>query len=214
MRKKKGTFLMAGGLLLMAAALFLTGYNLWDERRAAASADTVLLELPAEIRTAAPAEPAPAPIDPDEIEIPDYILNPNMDMPTVELDGHSYLGVLKIPALGLELPVLSEWSYPNLKLAPCRYTGSAYLGNLILAGHNYRTHFGGLKELVPGDEVSFTDAVGNVFLYTVAELETLGKTDVEEMQAGDWDLTLFTCTYGGKNRVTVRCVPAEAPLPY
>ena len=63
-------------------------------------------------------------------------------------------------------------------------------------------------------EVSFTDAVGNVFLYTVAELETLGKTDVEEMQAGDWDLTLFTCTYGGKNRVTVRCVPAEAPLPY
>ena len=214
MRKKKGTFLMAGGLLLMAAALFLTGYNLWDERRAAASADTVLLELPAEIRTAAPAEPATAPIDPDEIEIPDYILNPNMDMPTVELDGHSYLGVLKIPALGLELPVLSEWSYPNLKLAPCRYTGSAYLGNLILAGHNYRTHFGGLKELVPGDEVSFTDAVGNVFLYTVAELETLGKTDVEEMQAGDWDLTLFTCTYGGKNRVTVRCVQAEVPLPY
>lgn len=211
---KKGTWLMAGGLLLMAAALLLTGYNLWDERRATASADSILLEMPAEIRAAEPAAPAPEPEDPDETEIPDYILNPNMDMPTVEVDGHAYIGVVRIPVLGLELPVMSEWSYPNLKTAPCRYTGSAYLGNLILAAHNYRTHFGGLKELVPGDEVTFTDAVGNVFRYTVAELETLGKTDVEEMQAGDWSLTLFTCTYGGKSRVTVRCVPAESGAAY
>ena len=42
--------------------------------------------------------------------------------------------------------------------------------------------------------------------YTVAELETLGKYDVEEMTSGDWDLTLFTCTYGGQSRVTVRCL--------
>ena len=49
---KKGTCLMAGGLLLMAAALLLTGYNLWDERRATASADSILLEMPAEIRAA------------------------------------------------------------------------------------------------------------------------------------------------------------------
>ena len=30
---------MTGGLLLMAAALLLTLYNVWDERRAAASAE-------------------------------------------------------------------------------------------------------------------------------------------------------------------------------
>ena len=62
------------------------------------------------------------------------------------------------------------------------------------------------EELRPGDEVRFTDTEGNAFRYTVAELETLGKYDVEEMAAGDWDLTLFTCTYGGQSRVTVRCL--------
>ena len=28
------------------------------------------------------------------------------------------------------------------------------------------------------------------------------------MTSGDWDLTLFTCTYGGQERYTVRCTLA------
>lgn len=39
----------------------------------------------------------------------------------------------------------------------------------------------------------------------VAEVEILKPTDVEQMIAGDWQLTLFTCTVGGTSRVTVRC---------
>ena len=130
-------------------------------------------------------------------------------MPTVEVDGNRYIGRVTIPALGLELPVMSQWSYPNLKIAPCRYQGSAYTGDLIIAGHNYRTHFGPLKNLGGGDAVLFTDADGNQFRYTVAQVETLAKTAVEEMAAGDWDLTLFTCTLGGQTRVTVRCVETK-----
>ena len=80
---------------------------------------------------------------------PLYELYPNMEMPVLQADGKSYIGVLDIPALGLSLPVMSQWSYPNLKLAPCRYTGSAYSGNLILAGHNYPSHFGGLQAASP-----------------------------------------------------------------
>ena len=82
---------------------------------------------------------------------------------------------------------------------------------MIIAAHNYRTHFGHLKELGTGDEVRFTDMEGNVFRYTVAELETLGKYDVDDMKSGDWDLTLFTCTYGGQSRVTVRCQRMAEP---
>ena len=37
------------------------------------------------------------------------------------------------------------------------------------------------------------------------ELETLDADAVDYMSAGDWDLTLFTCTYGGQSRVTIRC---------
>ena len=199
-RKKKGTWLMTGGLLLIAAALFLTCFNLWDERRATNSAGEALRELEAVRPEEAEAT------EPGEAEIPAYLLDPGREMPAVEVDGSRYIGVLEVPALGLELPVMETWSYPNLRVAPCRYSGSAYQDDMIVAAHNYKTHFGQLKELRPGDEVRFTDTEGNVFRYAVAELETLGKYDIEEMTSGDWDLTLFTCTYGGQSRVTVRCL--------
>ena len=199
-RKKKGTWLMTGGLLLIAAALFLTCFNLWDERRATNSAGEALRELEAVRPEEAEATEA------GEAEIPAYLLDPGREMPAVEVDGGRYIGVLEVPSLGLELPVMETWSYPNLRVAPCRYSGSAYQDDMIVAAHNYKTHFGQLKELRPGDEVRFTDTEGNVFRYAVAELETLGKYDIEEMTSGDWDLTLFTCTYGGQSRVTVRCL--------
>ena len=204
-RKKKGTWLMTGGLLLIAAALFLTCFNLWDERRATNSAGEALRELEAVRPEEAEAT------EPGEAEIPAYLLDPGREMPAVEVDGGRYIGVLEVPSLGLELPVMETWSYPNLRVAPCRYSGSAYQDDMIIAAHNYKTHFGQLKELRPGDEVRFTDTEGNVFRYAVAELETLGKYDVEEMAAGDWDLTLFTCTYGGQSRVTVRCQRMAEP---
>lgn len=50
--------------------------------------------------------------------MPDYVLNPKMEMPVKVIDGQEYIAVLKIPAFGLELPVLSQWSYPNLKSPP------------------------------------------------------------------------------------------------
>ena len=43
----------------------------------------------------------------------------------------------------------------------------------------------------------------------MVERETLNPTDVAGMEAGDWDLTLFTCTVGGQSRVTVRFARAE-----
>lgn len=41
--------------------------------------------------------------------------------------------------------------------------------------------------------------------YQVASVEVLAPTAVEEMTSGTYDLTLFTCTYGGRSRVAVRC---------
>ena len=68
-----------------------------------------------------------------------------------------------------------------------------------------RSHFGALKELNEGDGVFFTDMDGNRFSYRVKETEILPPGAVEEMTTGDWELTLFTCTFGGASRVTVRC---------
>ena len=46
---------------------------------------------------------------------------------------------------------------------------------------------------------------GMIWEYEVAAVDILQPTDIEDMTAGDYDLTLFTCTYGGQSRVTVRC---------
>ena len=62
-------------------------------------------------------------------------------------------------------------------------------------------------EQSPG--VTFTDVDGNLFTYAVSQLEELPGTAIEQMDAGDWDLTLFTCTLGGRSRVTVRCTRTD-----
>ena len=199
----KPKHLICGGLLLIAAALSLSGYNLWEGRRAAEAARQALEAMETiEAQTETEAERAPEQPEPS---VPEYVLHPEMEMPTVEIDGVEYIGTLTIPALGLELPIVSAWSDALLDLAPCRYTGSAYLGDLIIAGHNYRGHFGSLYLLTPGDEVQFTDTAGNVFSYGVSEIQELPGTALEEMEAGDWDLTLFTCTLSSASRVTIRC---------
>lgn len=201
---RRGTALITLGLLLIAAALCLTAYNLRDSYRAGKLANEMLDRITISESTATPADKL-AETAPDEIEYPDYVLNPDMDMPIETVDGHDYIGVLSLPTLSRELPVQSEWSYPNLKSSPCRYSGSAYLDNMVIAAHNYRKHFGPLQSLAIGAEVIFTDVKGNVFTYRVAEIETLQPTAIEEMTESDYDLTLFTCTLGGRSRVTVRC---------
>lgn len=206
---RKGRVCLAAGALLIAAALCLTGYNLWDGARAAASVQTGYAQLEKLIPAGAAVWQGTDGVG--ELCYPDYVLNPDMEMPVIELDGRQYIGTVEIPALGLTLPVLSEWSYPNLKIAPCRYAGSAYRDDLILAAHNYASHFGGLPQLVPGDEVRFVDVDGNRFSYTVAATERLGPDAVEEMQSGGWELTLFTCTVSGQHRVTVRCTRTQEP---
>ena len=200
MAKTKYKVMLGAGLLLIAAALALAAYNVIDAQRAARSAAQALEAL-SQTTAVSAAEPEEASAD----DAPAYLADPEMPMPTVSFDGNDYIGRVDVPSLGLSLPVISEWSYPRLKIAPCRYTGSAYLDNLIIAAHNYGSHFGNLNRLNNGDTVTFTDVDGNQFTYAVSLIEDLPGTAIEEMQAGEWDLTLFTCTLGGRSRVTVRC---------
>lgn len=196
--EKVGTGLMIAGLFLLFLSAILLFYNIWDDYRAQKCVDKIIENMMEE-KERDNDDPAQA------ADIPFYINNPDMEMPTMIFDGHAYIGRLDIPSLGLSLPVISEWSYPALRVAPCRYSGSAYQNNLIIAGHNYKSHFGKLRRLSYGDSVLFTDVDGNVFEYQVVEIEQLSPTNVEELEDGKWPLTLFTCTIGGRDRVTIRC---------
>ena len=143
-KTRMGNILLAAGALFLAAALLLTGSNLYETYQAGQASERLSQEVFSRIERQAQEESSPSQtaLAGGEEETPEYLRNPEMEMPVEEIEGNGYIGLLEIPVLGLSLPVMSEWSYPNLKLAPCRYSGSAYTGNFTIAGHNYSTHFG------------------------------------------------------------------------
>ena len=204
--RNKGAVCILLGLVLLAGALGLTVYNKLDDRRAggyAASArDRLVQTIPAQEDQSRTSDPA-------EMLFPDYVLDPARVMPERVIDGVRYVAVLDIPALDLSLPVISSWSYDLLRLGPCRYSGSAYENDLVIAAHNYTSHFGSLRQLSPGDAVILTDMDGNVFTYEAADFHTLAPDEVDAMVDNEWDLTLFTCTIGGQTRFTVGCTLIE-----
>ena len=208
MKRKKGSFLIFMGLLLITAALSIVVWNIRENRtasRSAAEAVSRLAELIPEEPSGLPGQDAPV----SGADIPDHILAPDMEMPAQPAGEHRYIGLLEFPTLDLTLPVIDQWSYAALKTAPCRYSGSVYKDDMVIAAHNYQSHFSRLSALSQGNEVIFTDMDGNRFVYEVAVKETLPPTAVEEMISGEWDLTLFTCTYDGRSRFTVRCERLE-----
>ena len=123
---------------------------------------------------------------------------------SVKIDNNEYIGIINIPTLNLELPVMSDWSYEKMKISPVRYYGSFETDDLVICAHSYKTFFRYIKNLVVGDILIFTDMGGNSYLYKVEVIENLGPTDIKEMIENEFDLTLFTCTSDSQNRVTVR----------
>lgn len=181
---------MTVGAVLILSALSLLVYNRLQDQKASRASETVLPQVRQEIETA-------------ETDKAEYF---SEEMTVVDIDGYGYIGYLTIPALDVELPVMSEWDYPRLRIAPCRQAGTARGGGFVIAAHNYSSHFGRISSLAPGDPVLFCDMDGNQFSYSVVSVETLEATDVEKMLDEKWDLTLYTCTYGGRQRITVRCM--------
>lgn len=210
MRRRIGAALLIfGALLLLASGGAALLHARQDEQagrtaRQAVTALEQLTESPAETQETGGA-PFSASLAPQETPAPQETAKPA----AVELDGESYIGVLRIPSLGLELPVMEDWSYARLKIAPCRQFGSAAGGDLVIAAHNYKTHFGRLKELQEGDGITFTDLSGAEYAYRVDRVENVQPQDVAAVTESGAALTLYTCTPGGKTRVAVYCSAAR-----
>lgn len=204
MKRKWGIGLMTIGTGLILAALSLFLYNRWEETQAARSVENLLPQVVKQIETNIQnSEQTDTPSMPDT---PVELLKPeDVEMKQIEIDGYGYIGYLSVPALNLELPIMGDWDYARLRIAPCRYYGTVRGENLVLMAHNYSRHFGRLSELEPGDEVLFTDMDGEITHYQVAARDVLQPGAVEEMTSGTYDLTLFTCTYGGQSRFVIFC---------
>ena len=204
-RKILGTAFVVLGAVLILIALSTVIINLWREEMSGLNADQAMEQLWEQMTVdpvpATPDTPALLPENGSTSDAPEF-----RPMPEIQVDGISYVGYLSIPALNLELPVISESTEQNLEIAPCRFFGTVYQKDFVIGGHRYRRHFRKLSTLGYGERLSFTDVEGNVYIYEVAECEVLEPNQAEYLCSGDWDLSLFTCTPGGMTRVVLRCL--------
>ena len=184
--------LMLGSALVLAAVCLYV-YDRLEDARAGAQAASAVSQL-RQSQSIAVASEAERPADSAEAS----------ETPASSVE-REYLGVLTIPALGLELPVQTEWSKANLKVSPCRQCGSTAGGDLVIAAHNYKSHFGRLSSLSEGDEVRFTSQDGTEAVYTVERTAQVSPEEPEALREGGCPLVLYTCTPGGKARVVVYC---------
>lgn len=220
MPKKLGACFVLAGAVLILSALLLLLYNRQEDAHAGQEAESLLSDVQAAIgNQTVPLslrEETPGEAEPGETEAPEETggteaaeETEDTTMTVVEINGYEYVGYLAIEKLGITLPVMSDWDYERLNVAPCRHFGSAKSDDLVIAAHNFKSHFGRLKELEEGDAVVFTDMDGNEISYTVASLATIAPTQVDAVVNSGHDLVLYTCTPGGQSRVCAFCDRAE-----
>ena len=207
-RTIRGIFLIVLGLLMSVSAAAIFARYEYQAEIAGDNAQILLdaltedILMRKELERYNPAQPeAPA-----TTELPKTTIQSESAARTESTwKGYEMVGIVRVPSLGLKLPVLDSWNYDLLQIAPCRYSGSVDGGNLILLGHNYKRHFAPLKKIKLGEVVEFCDVNATVTRYEVVATEVLQKTELERLTASDHDLTLFTCTNGGYSRFVVRC---------
>lgn len=197
MPKNTGVTFVVLGIALLLCALQLLILNSEENRIARESADSALKALQSEVVSIPPTTDAAAS---DSVPTP---LSP--EMPVKVIDGYEYIGWLSIPALELELPVMAALDYERLDFAPCRQSGSSRLDNLVIAAHNYASHFGSLPEIQLGAEILFTDMDGIENRYILASLETIPPDASDMVLNSEYALVLYTCTPGGAMRVAAFC---------
>ncbi|MBP3501914.1 MAG: sortase [Clostridia bacterium] len=125
---------------------------------------------------------------------------------------YNYESILSIPCLGIEYPVLSETSEELLKISINKFWGGSpnSVGNYCVVGHNYKSGkmFGKLSQIKNGDIIKLTDLSGSTLNYKVYNKYVVYPEDVactSQITNGLKEMTLITCTNGGKQRLIVKC---------
>ncbi len=204
MRKRGSFVLLLLGAALLCAALLLAAKNRREETSAGEAAAALLVQAEQTIaQHAAPPAAVPTPAPSSAVE--ETLFPSPSASPSAAPEGPAFLGVLSVPAVSLTVPVLAEWSYYYLTLAPCRDCGSVETGDLVIAAHNYDTHFGRLSRIAPGDSVYFTDIAGSTTEYAAASVEQRDPSDAEGVRDSGYPLVLYTCSWDCTARVTVFC---------
>ena len=135
----------------------------------------------------------------------------------VTMNGYKVIGIVKIPKIELEYPILDIETYnpeetkEPMKISIVKYCGGNVnqYGNLSIAGHNNYdgTMFGKTKKLENGDIVELTDLENTTIQYQIYDKFVTDPNDVTILATNDdtvREVTLITCTNGNKNRLILK----------
>ena len=128
-----------------------------------------------------------------------------------EIQGNKVVGIIKIPKIELEYPILETTSVETLKLSITKFWGNQIneIGNVTLAGHNNLsgTMFGKTKKLEIGDIIELTDIQNVTLKYEIFDKYVIDPNDIRcilPIKEDTREVTLITCTNGNKNRLIIK----------
>ena len=127
------------------------------------------------------------------------------------IQGHKVVGIIKIPELNIEYPILENTNKETLNLSITKFWGNRIneIGNVTLAGHNNLngTMFGKIKKMQEGDIIELTDIQNVTLKYQEFKVYVIDPNDITCIlpeQENVREVTLITCTNGNKNRLIVK----------
>lgn len=144
----------------------------------------------------------------------DRIYSENEEYVAVKLNENGsffVIGVIEIPKIKIEYPILSDTNDELLKISPCRFYGPYpnEVGNLCIAAHNYDDNrfFSNLHVLSIGDAINIYDAKNEKVVYTIYDKFEISETNISctnQNTNGKREITLITCNNVNKNRLVIK----------
>lgn len=129
----------------------------------------------------------------------------------IEYKGYKVVGMISIPKIDLEYPILFETTNETMKYSITKFWGNGVnkIGNLTLAGHNnYNgTMFGKTKNLEIGDIIELTDLSQVTRSYTIYDKFITDPNDISVIEVDEFgtrEVTLITCSNGNKERLIIK----------
>ena len=128
-----------------------------------------------------------------------------------EIEGYKVVGIINIPKINIEYPILEKTNKESLKLSITKFWGEKInqKGNVVLAGHNNLNNkmFGKIDRLENGDIIELTDSQMVTVKYQVFDKYVIDPNDIDcifPIDENTREITIITCTNRDKNRLVVK----------
>ena len=125
--------------------------------------------------------------------------------------GYNVIGLIEIPAIELEYPILEKTTKTTMATSISRFSGGIIngYGNVSLAGHNNYsgTMFGKNKDLKINDKILLTDLFGTTLEYEIYDIFVTDPNDTSILETKDErkrEVTLITCKSGRAERLIIK----------